>query len=77
MKKKWIQKAEPKKGALSRQLGVPEDENIPLVYLKDIQRTPIGKTIILSNGIYQHRKIKVTRLLKKRVQFALNVRKRK
>lgn len=27
--KKWIQKAIKKKGALSKQLGVPEEENIP------------------------------------------------
>jgi len=29
MAKKWIQKMHMKKGALHKELGVPEDENIP------------------------------------------------
>lgn len=32
--KKWIQKAIKKKGALSKQLGVPEEENIPSKMLR-------------------------------------------
>lgn len=33
-KKKWIQKAIKRPGALSKKLGVPEDKNIPMAKLK-------------------------------------------
>jgi len=32
--KKWIQKADIKKGALHKDLGVPEDQTIPVSKLK-------------------------------------------
>jgi len=32
--KLWIQKAKLKKGTLSKQLGIPEEENIPVSLLK-------------------------------------------
>lgn len=68
--KRWIQKAvDPqKKGALHRQLGVSTSETIPKKTLRDIAKTDVGKH---SHGV------KVTRLVKQRAVFALNVQKRR
>lgn len=66
-KEKWIQNAEPKKGALHRQLGIPQNQNIPKKMLHDIVGTEIGKK---SHGIT------VTKLVKARSNFALNAQKR-
>jgi hypothetical protein len=68
MVKKWIQAATPTKGALHRQLGIPQTQTIPKKILHDIARTDVGKH---SHG---HT---VTPLLKKRANFAINVQKRK
>lgn len=66
---RFIQKAKLKKGALSRQLKIPEKENIPITLLRKINRTQIGKTVI--NPTKKGKKsIKVTRLLKRRSVFA-------
>ena len=35
--KNWIQKADVKQGALSKELGIPEDEDIPVSLLKSIK----------------------------------------
>ena len=75
-KKDWIQKAKIKKGALHRQLSVPANKDIPITLLKKIKRTPTGKTIMNPTQTGKI-KILVSPLLKKRVNFALNVRKRK
>jgi len=71
-KKKWIQSAVGKKGALSRQLGIPERENIPFTLLEKIARAEIGRTI-LNPTKKGKRRIKVTRLLKKRAVLALTL----
>jgi hypothetical protein len=63
---KWIQGAHPKKGALHRQLGIAEGRHITDKFLKEIVQTPIGN---------KARGRTVTPLLKKRVNFAFNVRK--
>lgn len=68
MNRKWIQNAQASKGALHRQLGIKPDTKIPKKLLHDIVSTDIGKH---SHG---HT---VTPLLKKRVQFALNVQNRR
>lgn len=69
--KDWIQKAKIKKGALHRQLVVTGD--IPVTLLKKIKRSKTGTTI--SNPTKKgKRRIPVTSLLKRRVNFALNVR---
>lgn len=70
MPKKWIQQASSQhtKGALHRQLGIPQDKTIPKKTLHDIVKTPIG------NKSHGH---KVTPLLKKRANFALNAQKRR
>ena len=62
-----------KKGALHRQLSIKQDKDIPVSLLRKIKRSPTGRTI--SNPTKTgKRRIPVTPLLKKRVQFALNFR---
>lgn len=71
-KTKWIQKANLKKGTLSRQLGVPIEENIPFDVLLTIKNAPIGEDVWLSiRG--KTKQIKVTKLLKRRAVLALNL----
>lgn len=57
-----------KKGALSRQLGIPEQDIIPKRLLKDIIRAKTGKIIY-----YKGKRIPVTRLLTRRSSLALNL----
>ena len=64
---RWIQAAKPKKGALHRQLGYPSHDTIPLGVLRKIMDANVGTHV---------RGQTITPLLKKRVNFALNVRKR-
>ncbi len=64
----WIQNINVKKGALSRQLKIPESENIPISLLEIIVSSPIG-TIIVNHS--RGTRIKVTRLLKQRANLAL------
>lgn len=72
MAKKWIQKAGIRKGALSRQLEIPEEENIPVTLLNAIWYAEIGDTIQNPTKSGK-RTIKVTRLLKKRAVLALTL----
>lgn len=44
MAEKWIQKANIKKGALSKKLGVPEEKNIPMSKLKKAAKSSSPKT---------------------------------
>jgi hypothetical protein len=67
---KWIQKTHLKKGSLSRQLGIPVKKNIPMTLLTKIQRAEEGR--VLKHG---SKKIKVTGLLKKRANLAVNLKK--
>lgn len=72
--KYWIPKIDMKKGALSRQLGIPEEENIPISLLGKIKTAKIGTTV--KNPTKKgKRKIKVTRLLKKRAVLAHTLKK--
>lgn len=74
-KEQWIRRAIPEKnrGKLHTQLGVPQKQRIPKILLQSIVKAPIGRTI--SNPSEKGKgRIKVTRLLKKRSNFALNVR---
>jgi len=60
-----------KKGALHRQLGISPGVDIPRTLLRKIKATTVGRTV--TNPTKRgKRKIKVTPLLKRRVQFALN-----
>jgi len=65
----FIQKAHIKKGALHRELGIKQGHHIPLGKLQRIHDAKEGSHIT-SGG----KKIKVTKLLKRRVQFAINIR---
>jgi hypothetical protein len=62
---RWIQAAAPKQGALHRQLGYPTKDGIPTPVLQRIKYMPVG------GHIHGHT---VTPLMKKRANFALNVR---
>ena len=71
-KKKWIRRSVKKKGGLSRQLGIPEKDNIPVTLLKKIKAAPIGSTV--SNPTKTgKRRIKVTRKMKQRATLALTL----
>jgi hypothetical protein len=61
----WIQKTKMKKGALSKQLGVPMKENIPKDVLKRVVEADIGKKVTVPKG-----KVTVTRLMKRRAVMA-------
>lgn len=39
MSNQWIQQAHLRKGALSRKLGIPEDETIPMAKIKKAQKS--------------------------------------
>lgn len=72
--KRWIQSAieKGKEGALSRQLGIPEKDNIPVTLLKKIKDTDIGERI--HNPTQKGKRwLKVTRLLKRRSVLALTL----
>ena len=60
---KWIQNANPKPGALHKQLGYPYHRDIPSGLLTDISKAKIGTHV---------RGHTVTKLLKRRAMFAIN-----
>ena len=71
-RKNWIHHSIKKKGGLSRQLGIPEKDNIPVTLLRKVKTAPIGSTV--SNPTKTgRRKIKVTKKLKKRATLALTL----
>ena len=71
-KKRWIQSASLKEGALSRQLNIPISENIPVTLLKAIRDAEIG-TIIKNPTKMGKQEIPVTPLLNRRVVLALTL----
>jgi len=71
-KKLWIQSASLKEGTLSRQLGIPESEDIPVGLLKKIKETPTS-TIMENPMKTGKRYYKITPLLKKRASLALTL----
>lgn len=64
-KRQWIQGVHVKKGALHKQLGLGVDEHISTALLDRINRKKVGTHI---DGVT------VTPLLKKRANFARNMR---
>jgi hypothetical protein len=70
--RKWIQHAlrKHKSGALHKQLGIPMDQEIPSRLLERISNLPNGYSI----ETYSGHSVKITPLLKKRVNLALNLR---
>ena len=74
MKKKFIKKIGIKKGALSRQLRIPEEENIPMSLLNKIISAKAGQTITNPTKTGKKR-IKVTRLLERRAILSRTLKK--
>lgn len=74
MGKKWIQEAgdHKTKGALHRQLEIPQEERIPRSLLQKIQAATTGDKVHNPTKTGK-RSIPVTTLLKRRTAFALNV----
>ena len=70
--KKFIKKIGIKKGVLSRQLNIPEEENIPMTLLNKIISAEAGQTIKNPTKIGK-RVIKVTRKLERRAILARNL----
>jgi len=72
--KKWIKGVvEPReKGLFHKQLGIPTSERIPKKLVQKIVRTPIGQKCRNPTKA-GNRSLKVTRLMKQRANFALNV----
>ena len=68
----WIQKANLREGALSKQLNIPISENIPVTLLKKIKSAEMG-TIIDNPTKMGKQEIPVTPLLKRRVVLALTL----
>lgn len=64
----WIQSANPKKGALHKQLGIPADQKIPMPLLSKIAHSAPGKKIKVGS-----KSVTVTTLLKNRCRFALTM----
>jgi len=71
---KWIQSIGIKKGMLSRQLGIPEEENIPKTLLDEIIKAKVGDKIKNPTKIGK-KSIKVTRLLERRAIMARTLKK--
>ncbi len=67
--KRFIQKIKLKKGALSKQLEIPEKKDIPITLLNKIIKAKAGQTIKNPTKTGK-RKIKVTRLLERKSIFA-------
>ena len=72
--KKWIKRVvkPEEKGRFHRQLGIPTSERIPKTLVQKIVRTPIGQKMRNPTRTGE-RSLKVTRLMKQRANFALNV----
>jgi len=60
------------KGALHRQLGIPEEKNIPMTLLNKLKKMEIGEEFE-QNG----KKMKMTRGLKRRVVLGITLKKMK
>jgi len=61
-------KIEIKKGALSKQLGIPIEKDIPKSLLRKLKKMKVGE-----ETEYKGKKIKITRLLKQRVSLAMTL----
>ena len=69
MANKWIQKIDIKKGALHKQLGIPEDQKIPMGLINKILAASPGDIIEYTvNG--KKKRIKVTTKLIRRANLA-------
>jgi hypothetical protein len=74
--KKWIQKVKFKHGALHKQLKIDEEEKISVHLLSEIKNKPLGDYVIPADySTSTKHYVKITPLLKKRANLALNLRK--
>lgn len=71
-KKKWIQETEMKKGALHKQLGYDEDEDIPAGVIKKIVDGEVGSKVKVKGE-----EKTITALMKKRANLAKTLKKLK
>lgn len=62
-----------KKGALHRQLKVPEDKSIGITNLRKIKRAKVGSTVRIATSTRKNKEFKVTELLKRRAVFGINI----
>jgi hypothetical protein len=69
---RWIQDAKIKKGALSHDLGIPEERRVPITLLRAIQRANVETTIHNPTTIGDAT-IFVTGTLKRRAALALTL----
>lgn len=71
----WIQSAlkKHKRGMLHKMLDVPKDINVPIHLLEEIRNREVGDFVWNYHNVY---KIKITKLMKERANFALNMEKR-
>jgi len=69
--KRWIQEIGIKKGALHRQLGIPEDKKIPVSLLDKILLARPGEVIRFKlSWMKKAKEVKVTPLLIRRARLA-------
>ena len=60
-----------KQGALSQELGIPEEQNIPVTLLRRVKNAKAGTTV-KNPTTKGKRSIRVTEEIKKQANFALN-----
>jgi hypothetical protein len=68
---KWAQDIDIKKGTLHRALGIKPENKVGSALINKIVNTPIGETITAPKG-----KVKITRELKSKANFARNIQKK-
>lgn len=68
----WVKRIKIKKGALSKQLGIPVGKRIPLSLLKKIQAARVGK-IIRNPTKIGYKRIKITPKLERRAILAIRL----
>tara|TARA_R110002096_G_scaffold57542_1_gene145917 strand:+ start:941 stop:1192 length:252 start_codon:yes stop_codon:yes gene_type:complete len=61
------------KGALHRQLSVPESKKVGIGNMRKIVKAPIGSTVKINTSKKPSFPFKVTALMKRRAQFGLNI----
>jgi hypothetical protein len=62
-----------KKDSLHKMLAVPEDRNIGLGNMRKIAKAKIGDKVTISTSTRKNKVYKVTKLMKRRAQFGLNL----
>lgn len=71
---KWIQRADLHKGSFSRAVGIPEADDIPMILIDDIIKSPVGFKL-RNPSMAGKAFIVVTAKLKKQAVLARNLKK--